>query len=449
MYQLSLAARPRGPCRLPSLPQTRAAKPNVLIVVTDDQGMGDFSYTGNPVLKTPGFDRFAAEAVRFTDFHVTPMCTPTRGQLLTGVDALRNGATSVTAGRSFLRPGIPTAAGDVRGRGVQDGAVRQVAPRRPLPAPAERPRVSRRRRTTSASACATRRRSSTTRSSTAGTSTTAGPKRFTGHCTDHWFDSATAWMKERHEKGEPFFCYLPTNAPHGPHVERPEFVKPYQGKGPAAFFGMIAHVDQRFGQLDEFLTSSGLRDNTLVIFMTDNGGTAGVNVHNAGLRGRKTTYYDGGHRVAVLGALAGGKPRPAARRRRPGAGPGPAPDAAGALRRAEGRGGEVRRRQPRRAAARDAAGAARAQVRRAVQPGPGGQVGRVRRVGQVAARAREGTVRRAGRPGAGDGRGGAAPGRGEGDARPLRGVVGRHRAEGERVRADGLPRVRAPSRWWN
>src|SRR5688500_1601570 len=57
------------------------AKPNVLIVITDDQGMGDFSYSGNPVLKTPGFDRFAAEAVRFADFHVSPMCTPTRGQL--------------------------------------------------------------------------------------------------------------------------------------------------------------------------------------------------------------------------------------------------------------------------------------------------------------------------------------------------------------------------------
>lgn len=125
----------------------------------------------------------------------------------------------------------------------------------------------------------------------------AEPKRFTGHCTDLWFDSATAWMKQRHEKGEPFYCYLATNAPHVPHVERLEFVEPYEGTGPATFFGMIAHVDQRFGQLDEFLTASGLRENTLVIFMTDNGGTAGVNLYNAGLRGRKTTYYEGGHRV--------------------------------------------------------------------------------------------------------------------------------------------------------
>ena len=75
-------------------------QPNVLIVLTDDQGMGDFSCHGNPVLKTPNLDRLQGEAVRFTDFHVAPMCTPTRGQLMTGVDALRNGAMNVSSGRT-------------------------------------------------------------------------------------------------------------------------------------------------------------------------------------------------------------------------------------------------------------------------------------------------------------------------------------------------------------
>src|SRR5690348_1230713 len=84
------------------------SRPNVLLVMTDDQGLGDFSFMGNPVLKTPNLDRFAKESVRLTDFHVAPMCSPTRGQLLTGLAALRNGATSVTAGRTFLRPGLPT-----------------------------------------------------------------------------------------------------------------------------------------------------------------------------------------------------------------------------------------------------------------------------------------------------------------------------------------------------
>jgi len=84
-----------------------ASRPNVIVVLSDDQGYGDFSLHGNPVLKTPNLDALARQSIRLTDFHVAPMCTPTRGQLMTGVDACRNGATSVCAGRSFVRPGIP------------------------------------------------------------------------------------------------------------------------------------------------------------------------------------------------------------------------------------------------------------------------------------------------------------------------------------------------------
>ena len=85
-----------------------ASRPNVVIVMTDDQGLGDFSIMGNPILKTPNFDAFARQSIRLTDFHVAPMCSPTRGQLLTGLAALRNSATSVTAGRTFLRPELDT-----------------------------------------------------------------------------------------------------------------------------------------------------------------------------------------------------------------------------------------------------------------------------------------------------------------------------------------------------
>src|SRR5690349_2087280 len=177
-----------------------AAKPNVLIVLTDDQGLGDFSYTGKPVLKTPNLDRFAREAVRFTDFHVCPMCTPSRGQLMTGVDALRNGATSVTAGRSFPRPGIPTMpeifarAGYKTGlfgkwhlgdhyphrptdRGFQEAAYHlgygmlQSAPE------FDNPLIDGRY------------------------FHNGKPEHFRGHCTDLWFDSAIAWMRERKAKG--------------------------------------------------------------------------------------------------------------------------------------------------------------------------------------------------------------------------------------------------------
>lgn len=274
-----------------------AAPPNVVIVMTDDQGLGDFSFTGNPVLKTPHFDTFAKQSVRLTDFHVSPMCSPTRGQLLTGLAALRNGATSVTAGRTFLRPGLPTLPEVFGKAGYKTGIfgkwhLGDSYPHRPMDkgfqecvyhlgwgqqqstAEADWPLIDGRY------------------------FHNGKEKPYKGHCTDFWFDSAMAWMKDRKAKGEPFVCYIPTNAPHGPHVELEEYVKPFRGgKGPAAFFGMIAHLDKRFGDLEKFLTDEKLRDDTIVIFMTDNGGTAGVQTHNAGLRAGKTTYYDGGHRV--------------------------------------------------------------------------------------------------------------------------------------------------------
>jgi arylsulfatase A-like enzyme len=88
--------------------QDKKARPNIIIVMTDDQGYGDFSCHGNPVLKTPNLDKWHAKSVRFTDFHSAPMCTPSRGQIMTGKDAVRNGATSVTGGRAFMRPGLLT-----------------------------------------------------------------------------------------------------------------------------------------------------------------------------------------------------------------------------------------------------------------------------------------------------------------------------------------------------
>jgi len=273
-----------------------AEKPNVLIVMTDDQGYGDFSYMGNPVLKTPNLDAFARQSVRLTDFHVCPMCSPTRGQLLTGLTALRNGATSVTAGRTFLRPGLQTLPELFGKAGYQTGIfgkwhLGDVYPHRPIDRGFQ----------TSMYHLGWGQLQSTPEFDWPiidGRYFHNGvEKRYQGHCTDFWFDSAMAWMKQCAARKEPFLCYLPTNAPHAPHIELDEFVKPYEGKGPAGFFGMIAHIDKRFGDLEKFLADEKLRDNTMVIFMTDNGGTAGVPTFNAGLRAQKTTYYDGGHRV--------------------------------------------------------------------------------------------------------------------------------------------------------
>ena len=95
--------------------------PNVVLIITDDQGYGDLACHGNPVALTPNLDQLYRESVRLTDFHVAPMCTPTRGQLLTGLDACRNGALNVSSGRTLLRENLPTIADMFRASGYATG----------------------------------------------------------------------------------------------------------------------------------------------------------------------------------------------------------------------------------------------------------------------------------------------------------------------------------------
>lgn len=292
--------------------QAAKRRPNVLILITDDQGYGDFSCHGNPVLKTPNLDKLHAQSVRFLDFHSAPMCTPSRGQIMTGQDAVRNGATSVTGGRAFMRPGLVTLPQLLRKLGYKTGLfgkwhLGDNYPHRPMDRGFDEAKYH------------------------LGWGMTAAPefegkyfdgryfhngepRPFKGYMTDFWFNEAMAWMKERKDRNEPFFCYLPTNAPHGPHVVADRYAEPYKKLKQAKFFGMIANIDENVGRLLAFLKETGLEDDTIVIFMTDNGGTAGVPVYNAGLRGSKTTFYEGGHRVPCwvrwpAGGIGAKKPR--------------------------------------------------------------------------------------------------------------------------------------------
>jgi arylsulfatase A-like enzyme len=285
--------------------------PNVLIVLTDDQGYGDLSIHGNPVLKTPNLDRLHAESVRFTDFHVAPMCTPTRGQLMTGVDALRNGAMNVSSGRAILRPDHPTmaeifAAGGYRTALFGKWHLGDTYPHRPQD------------RGFAESIWFP----SSHIPSAAGFfnndyfddvySHNGKPEQFKGYCTDVFFREAQAWMRQRAERHESFLCYLPLNAPHGPLFVPDQYREPYRGQKPAiaSFYGMIAKIDEAMGHLDEFLRTTGLRENTLLIFMTDNGTATGDPVFNAGMRGKKISLYEGGHRVPLFIRWPAGHLRP-------------------------------------------------------------------------------------------------------------------------------------------
>lgn len=289
-------------------------RPNVIFVLTDDQGYGDLSYSGNPVLRTPALDRLHAESVRFTDFHVCPVCTPTRGELLTGRDALRNGATFVCMGRSLLRADLPTMADIFADEGYHTGHfgkwhLGDNAPYRPQD----------------------RGFQETIWHPSWGITSAADffgndyfddhyrhrdeIEQYRGYCTDIWFDEGIAWMKQNVKNGDPFFAYIATNAPHGPLWVPDHYRNPYRNRvepKEASFFGMIACIDENMAKLDHFLRDAGIYDNTIVVFMTDNGTATGENVFNAGMRGKKASLYDGGHRVPCLvrwpgGGISGGR----------------------------------------------------------------------------------------------------------------------------------------------
>ena len=272
--------------------------PNVIVILTDDQGYGDLSSHGNPVLRTPHIDRLRGESLRLTDFHAAPMCTPTRGQLLTGVDAMRNGAMNVSSGRTLLRLEYPTIAEILATAGYKTGLfgkwhLGDNYPYRPQDRGFQESIWFPSSHIPSAAGhfnndyfddvyCRN-----------------GQPQKFEGYTTDVFFREAMAWMNERRQKRQPFFCYLPLAAAHGPHFVPDRFREPYRDQKPAiaSFFGMISNIDENVGRLEEFLQENSLRENTLVIFMTDNGTATGDTVFNAGMRGKKISLYDGGHRV--------------------------------------------------------------------------------------------------------------------------------------------------------
>lgn len=285
-------------CWLLVLRATGADRPNVIIVLTDDQGYGDLSCHGNPVLQTPQLDRLHNESIRLVDFHAAPMCTPTRGQLMSGRDCLANGAMNVSSGRAFLRLDQPTmatmfAAGGYRCGHFGKWHLGDNYPYRPQDRGFHESVFYPSSHIGSAPDFWNNHYFDDTYSRN------GRREKFHGYTTDVFFDEAMKWMRAQAAAERPFFCYLATATAHSPLFVPQKYRDRYRDQKPdvASFLGMIANLDENMGRLDEFLRAAGLRDNTIVIFMTDNGGTVGVPVFNAGMRGHKIELYEGGHRV--------------------------------------------------------------------------------------------------------------------------------------------------------
>lgn len=278
--------------------------PNIVFILTDDQGYGDLSCHGNPLLKTPNLDRLHDEGVRFTDFQVSPTCSPTRAALITGRHEFRNGVTHTIYERERLALRATTLAQVLKGAGYTTaifgkwhlgdeaeyqpnrrgfdevfihggGGIGQTFPGSCGDAPGN---------------------------------TCFNPailhngkfEKTQGYCTDLFFQQALKWM-ESVKARRPFYAYIACNAPHSPLQVPVEYERRYAGKvqtNTAKFFGMIANIDDNVGRLLASLKTWGIERDTLVVFMNDNGGTAGTRVFNAGMRGQKATPWLGGTRAA-------------------------------------------------------------------------------------------------------------------------------------------------------
>ncbi|MFY7818197.1 MAG: arylsulfatase [Akkermansiaceae bacterium] len=287
-----------------------ASQPNIILVMPDDVGSGDYACMGNPVIKTPSVDGFRQQSVLFNRFHVSPTCAPTRSALMSGRHEFKNGVTHTIFERermslkTFTLPHLLKSVGYTNGifgkwhlgdeaeyrpesRGFDEvyihggGGIGQ----------------------TYVGSCGD-----------APGNTNINPAlwhngkfvKTNGYCTDLFFDQALRWIDAKRSEKKPFFAYITLNAAHSPLVLPESYYQQYLGKpgvtaDMAKFFGMIENIDQNFGKLLGKVREWGLEQDTLVIYIGgDNGGTVGTPLFNAGLRGTKGTSYQGGTRTICM-----------------------------------------------------------------------------------------------------------------------------------------------------
>jgi len=289
-------------------------KPNVILVMTDDQGYGDLACLGNKFIKTPTLDRLYKQSVHLRNFHVGPTCAPTRSALMTGRYCNRTGVWHTIGGRSLLRKDEVTLADVFKEGGYRTGIfgkwhLGDNYPFRPEDRGFEEVLVH----------------------GGGGVGQTPDywgndyfddtywhngvPTKYEGYCTDVWFEGALKFIEKN--KKDPFFCYLATNAPHSPYHVAKKYSQMYDDKvvPGANFYGMITNIDENMGRLLEMLKALDLERDTVLIFMTDNGTSGGYRNgkgYNAGMRGVKGSEYEGGHRVPCFIRWPGGGLKPPA-----------------------------------------------------------------------------------------------------------------------------------------
>jgi arylsulfatase A-like enzyme len=297
--------------------------------MTDDQGYGDFSMNNNPIVQTPNIEELASQSQSLTNFHVDPTCSPTRAALLSGKYSLRAGVWHTVMGRHMLsneHHTLPEILGDAGYNTAMIGKwhLGENYPFRPQDQGFEHVLMH------------------------GGGGVGQAPdywendqfddtyfingkeKEYKGFATDVWFDEAIDYVKVQAKTDKPFFLYLSTNAPHTPWRAPEEYIEPYSAMGLdddlAKFYGMITNIDDNVARLRQAMRDSYIEDDTIFIFMTDNGSSMATKSNgeplnrlsaevkaaieaktgkklttlNSYMREGKASTYEGGHRVPFL-----------------------------------------------------------------------------------------------------------------------------------------------------
>ncbi len=290
------------------------ARPNVILIMTDDQGYGDLGVTGNPVLQTPHIDRLAGESASLRYFYVSPVCAPTRASLLTGRYNYRTRAIDTWVGRAMMEPGEVTIAELLRAAGYRTGIfgkwhLGDCYPMRPEDQGFDEVLVHR-----GGGLAQPSEPVENARNYTNPILFRNGKKvRTRGYCTDVYFDAALEFIRKSHEIARPFFAYIPTNAPHSPFHDVPEELYQKYRKFDLArsldgnrrhadsfarIFAMVENIDENVGRLLAELDSLGIARDTMVLYLHDNG--PHLSRYVGDMRGTKTQVYEGGIRSPLF-----------------------------------------------------------------------------------------------------------------------------------------------------
>lgn len=291
------------------------SRPNIILVMTDDQGMGDLSCMGNEILKTPHIDNFYNNATRFTDFQVSPTCAPTRSAIMSGRAPFKNGVTHTILQRERMALDVFTMPQALQSAGYKTGLFgKWHLGDEDAYLPANR----------GFDEVLMHGAGGIGQLNFGDFPPNAGENSYfdnvllhndtivqtKGFCTDLFFQASLAWIKKQHEAKQSYFAYVALNAPHGPFNNAPEknqkrFLDAGYDKKSAVRYAMIENIDDNFGEMMAKLKKWNALENTIVIFMTDNGMSMGpikrngetIFPYNAGMKGRKNSPNEGGTHV--------------------------------------------------------------------------------------------------------------------------------------------------------